>query len=317
MVTMLVTMGGGGGGGGGCGVGMVGAASPRLPPAGNLLEEMQKAGATTAVSLLRSAGLENTVRTEFFSLFVPTDKAFQALPQEWQIHLNVNASARARILQYHAVPAIFRTQDAFNDLLLNTSLGQDVRVNVYRLGAGTPAVVTAEGGRIIRGDIQATNGYLHLVNRVLLPPVDDLYQLLVTSPELSSFKSVVDSAGMQKELAARKGTLLAPSNAAFTALVTSLGSFDYSNLMNNNELLKELVMYHLLSRVLFSAGAFNDTYPTTDMGHQLVIATGTDGTMNVQKARVTQSDVAATNGVMHVLDSVLVPPNLTPVPVGK
>ena len=61
-------------------------------------------------------------------------------------------------------------------------------------------MVTAEGRRVVQADIEASNGYLHLVDRVLLPPIGNLYHLLEMSDDLAVFKSLIDAAGLQSEL---------------------------------------------------------------------------------------------------------------------
>ena len=73
-------------------------------------------------------------------MFVPTNEAFAALPTELLDLVQGNVTVRANILQYHALPAIFRLQDAFNDLQLKASNGQDIRINVYREGDSVSAV---------------------------------------------------------------------------------------------------------------------------------------------------------------------------------
>ena len=70
--------------------------------------------------------------TGYYTVFVPTNEAFEALPSELQSLLQGNLTVRTRILEYHALPGIFRLQDAFNDLQLKASNGLDIRINVYR-----------------------------------------------------------------------------------------------------------------------------------------------------------------------------------------
>ena len=78
--------------------------------------------------------------TGYYTVFVPTNEAFAALPTELLDLVQGNMTVRTNILQYHALPAIFRLQDAFNDLQLKASNGQDIRINVYREGDSVSAV---------------------------------------------------------------------------------------------------------------------------------------------------------------------------------
>nr|KAG5711651.1 hypothetical protein BaRGS_016833 [Batillaria attramentaria] len=207
------------------------------------MEEIAKAGATTAFELLHKTGLDRVIAAGYFTLFIPTNKAFEQLPAEVQDVVNSNMTALTRILQYHATSHIFRSADAFNDLKLVSEMGQEIWINLYRQTNTSPLVVTAEGSEIIRADVMASNGYLHIVDRVMLPPVGNLYDLIQMSGELSTLKSLVDAAGLKNELI--------------------------------------------------------------------------NGVTYINHAKVLLGDVPATNGVMHVLDKVLVPPRYATSIVGK
>jgi uncharacterized surface protein with fasciclin (FAS1) repeats len=129
-----------------------------------------------------------------FTLFAPIDTAFDRLSENQQASLFADAGASARMLMYHIVPGYYTTGDLLDRLFLKTLEGQRLRVwsvvSVVELGAEaggasddvrnylaadtlTPVVrasITINDGQVLRSDVSADNGIVHLVDKVLIPP---------------------------------------------------------------------------------------------------------------------------------------------------
>jgi uncharacterized surface protein with fasciclin (FAS1) repeats len=129
-----------------------------------------------------------------FTLFAPIDAAFDRLSDDQQASLFADPGASASMLMYHIVPGYYTTDDLLDRLFLKTLEGQRLRVwsvvSVVELGAEaggassdvrnylaadtvTPVVrasITINGGQVLRADVSADNGIVHLVDKVLLPP---------------------------------------------------------------------------------------------------------------------------------------------------
>jgi uncharacterized surface protein with fasciclin (FAS1) repeats len=123
------------------------------------------------------------------------------------------------------------------------------------------------------------------------------------TPQLSTFNQMIIDAGLADSLrAAGPYTVFAPSDEAFKALPEKT----LADLKQNKEQLKAMVNYHVLPAKMLAAD-FSNTNAKTVQGANLALARA--GTfVTVEDAVVTQADVAATNGVVHVIDRVLVPP---------
>jgi len=275
-----------------------------LVAAGSLNDELAKMDDTKIIrQLLNETGLDKTIDAGYFTLFAPTDTAIAALPENVAKMLS-NATILTAVLEFHATTGIFRSMDASNNMLLKSALpGYDIRVNVYN--AATGLFATLNGARIVRGDVACSNGYLHVIDRVMFPPRGSFYDLVSASPDHTVLKQIIDQESLKPALDAVTGTLFAPTDAAFATIFAALKARGMD--VGNSQARREFVMYHLAESVVYSAGAAAGSYASMDKGLPLVVSYGANGTAFVNQARVIMADLAATQGVVHVLDSVLVP----------
>ena len=138
------------------------------------------------------------------------------------------------------------------------------------------------------------------------PTPGDLAQTLAGNPELSTFSSLVAKTGLNETLkAGGPYTVFAPSNQAFKALPAKA----MDELAQNPEKLKALLAYHVVAAKLVAAEVKNSQVKSLQ-GAPLAVSKAGDF-VTVETAAVTQADILATNGVVHVVDTVL------PAPAGK
>ncbi|KAK3778767.1 hypothetical protein RRG08_013037 [Elysia crispata] len=271
-----------------------------------LMEEIANAGSTTLVELLKSTGLDKAVDSGYLTVFAPTNDAFTNLPDNLTQTITGNATILNAVLSFHATSAIFRAQDAVPNMLIETLLKESkIRVNVYDDNAGG-SIVAVNGARVIKADIPASNGLLHVIDRVIFPPAGSFYDLVAMSDVHKELKRIIDSVNYKSVLEGHVGTFFAPTDDAFKsfgAMLTARG-VDFNG---NDVATKEFIDYHMLDSVVYSIGAKTGMYNTWDHGESLGVMMNANGTAKINQANVILGDIPATNGVMHVIDSVLIP----------
>jgi uncharacterized surface protein with fasciclin (FAS1) repeats len=119
---------------------------------------------TTLVAAVEAAGLVDTLKGEGpFTVFAPTDEAFAALPEGTVEALLADIPALTAILTYHVVPGKVMSTDLSDGMMAATVNGAEVTI-------GTMNGVTVNGANVVTADIEASNGVIHVIDAVILPP---------------------------------------------------------------------------------------------------------------------------------------------------
>jgi len=269
------------------------------PGPGTLIDVARSAGTFgTLLAAAEAAGLTATLASGGpYTVFAPEDGAFAGYPQEIIQGLLANRELLTRVLSYHVVPGIFRA----SDLVGRTSLPT---VN------GTPLEISAQGtalrinsATVTRADLVASNGVVHGINVLLLPePILDLVQSAGGFPVLRTFVSLVQTAALTTTL---KGpgpfTVLAPRDEAFAALPPGV----LSALQQDPAALAAVLRLHVIPGIIPFAAMQSRTSVTTVTGAVLPVTVGPDGTTRVGGVRIVNTDLKATNGILHMLDGVI------------
>ncbi|VDI39396.1 transforming growth factor-beta-induced protein [Mytilus galloprovincialis] len=268
---------------------------------GNLVEVLQADGESKLIKYVTAAGLAPAILAGTYTIFAPTDSAFDAVGTEAE--LLKDTTALANILKYHVVTGAIPSSAVKNELQLETLAGTKIRFNTYSHNHA----VTVEGSKISKFDLSASNGVVHVIEKVMMPPTGDIVDLVVGNSDLSTLLAQVQSAGLATALKGDGLTVFAPTNAAFA----KLGSSILAKLTSNKALLKEILEYHVVPHTEYSAGLYNREHlATIDKHHdQIRLSTRVTGPrgVSVNNAKVIQADISATNGVVHVIDHVLIP----------
>lgn len=120
---------------------------------------------TTLVAAVEAAGLVDTLKGEGpFTVFAPTDEAFAALPAGTVEGLLADPEALAAILTYHVVAGKVMSTDLSDGMTATTVNGADITI-------GTMDGVTVNGANVVTADIEASNGVIHVIDAVILPPM--------------------------------------------------------------------------------------------------------------------------------------------------
>uniref|UniRef100_A0A6Q2Y7S2 Periostin, osteoblast specific factor a n=1 Tax=Esox lucius TaxID=8010 RepID=A0A6Q2Y7S2_ESOLU len=236
-----------------------------------------------------------------FTMFAPSDEAWELLNPEVRSGLVSNVNIELyNALHYHMVKRRLLTKDLKNDMTV-TSMYNNLGLYINHYSNG---IVTVNCARIIYGNQVATNGVVHVIDRVITAVGNTIQDVLEVEDELTSFSAVALASGMMDKLG-QPGhfTLFAPTNEAMDAL----GSRFLERIMGDKAIIAALVNYHLLNSVQCSEAIMAGTVYETAEGSTVEI--GCDGdslTVNGFKM-VLRKDIVTTNGVIHLIDKVLIP----------
>jgi uncharacterized surface protein with fasciclin (FAS1) repeats len=259
-----------------------------------------------------AAGLESTLNGAGpFTVFAPTDAAFTALLGELGLtkaQLLADKPLLTAVLTDHVLPANVPKAAAPVGKAITTVQGGIFKIEP--VGAG----LTIQDGRnrvanITATDIAASNGVVHVIDKVLLPADRNIVETAQALPDFSILVEAVVAANLQGTLSGTGPfTVFAPTNAAFEALLTELG-VTKAELLADTTLLSSVLKYHVVSgRVLKADVPVGADIATLETGKTFKVDAG----LNIADARgrvskITATDVFASNGVIHVIDKVILP----------
>jgi transforming growth factor-beta-induced protein len=270
------------------------------PGPGAIPEVAQAAGSFgTLLTAVEAAGLAGTLATDGpFTVFAPTDAAFAALPAGALDALLGDIELLTRVLTYHVVAGDLNASAVLSRTELTTLNGGMLGVRTE----GGSAYVNES--RIVQTDVLASNGVIHVIDAVLLPePVLDIPGTAAAAGMFSTLLAAVEAAGLLETLrSAGPFTVLAPTDEAFAALPEGT----VAALLEDPETLAEILLYHVIPGDVRAAQVVTLTEATMANGATVSIAVGNGG-VRVNDANVVATDIEATNGVIHVIDAVLIP----------
>jgi uncharacterized surface protein with fasciclin (FAS1) repeats len=163
---------------------------------------------------------------------------------------------------------------------------------------------------IVATDIVCTNGVIHVIDRVLLPEQGRIPAVAEQAGQFSTLLAAVSAAGLADVLdAAGPFTVFAPTDDAFRALPN--GTVETLLKPENKHQLVDILKYHVVSGRVYSDQAAQASQAKTLQGGFVETSVSADG-LRVNEALVLQADVETANGVIHVIDSVLLPQPMNP-----
>lgn len=238
-----------------------------------------------------------------FTVFAPDQNAFDTFLDENNFNSinDVPKDLLTKVLLYHVVDQRVFSDDLYNGYV-STLNGAAVNVN---LNSG----VMIDESNVIAANIQATNGVVHVIDKVLFPPIMDIVGVASSfTPEFS----ILIEAAVKAELAdtltnGGPYTVFAPINDAFIELLAGLdgyNSLDDFDTPEDIELLRGILLYHVVEGRVYSSDLTNGLVPTLN-GSKVNI--NLDSGVFVNDAEVVIPNVQATNGVIHVINKVLLP----------
>ncbi|KAJ8338930.1 hypothetical protein SKAU_G00357160 [Synaphobranchus kaupii] len=236
-----------------------------------------------------------------YTMFAPSDDAWDLLNPEVRGGLVSNVNIELyNALRYHMVNHRLLTKDLKNGMTV-TSMYLDLGLYINHYSNG---VVTVNCARIIHGNQVATNGVVHVIDRVITAVGNTIKDVVEVDDDLTSLSAVALASGLLDKLGEPGHmTLFAPTNEAFQKVDRAV----LERLMSDKGVLQALLKYHLLNSVQCSEAIMAGSIYETEEGSNIEI--GCDGdslTVNGIKM-VLKKDIVTSNGVIHLIDQVLMP----------
>ncbi|NP_001191507.1 fasciclin-like protein precursor [Aplysia californica] len=295
---------------------------PRRVQLYNLVETAQKLGLTDFVRAVRLLRLTGELQEGNFTVFAPVNGAFGfnsdlmtsgngIVLRDMPNVISVSEDAAEKAVEDlqdailgHMVAGSVSSSQLEDEQVVETGHpeGSTIRINYF---SQPEQVMMANCVPVVARDQMATNGVIHTIARAMKPVTQTLLDLVRTREDLSTLKTVLAAAEYVSTLNEEGSyTLLAPTNAAFDRMDARLRE---RLLRGDKKCLQKVLHTHLLPNVICS-GVIKGEGRTPNLLHKYVNVTLTpEGKIFADGAQIVQTDIMATNGVMHVIDDVIVP----------
>jgi uncharacterized surface protein with fasciclin (FAS1) repeats len=257
----------------------------------------------TLVAAVQAAELVDTLNGKGpFTVFAPTDEAFAKLPKgTLEMLLKPENKAKlAAILTYHVVPGSVKAADVVK--LKNAATVQGQRVDI-KVDAGK---VMVDGANVVATDVACSNGVIHVIDTVILPVDGTIVDVAAKNGSFNTLVAAVKAAGLVETLSGKGPfTVLAPTDAAFAKLPA--GTLEMLLKPENKKQLVDILTYHVVPGVAaYSDQVVKMSQVPTVLGTPITV-TVTEGKVRLNDSNVVATDVEASNGVIHVVDTVILP----------
>eukprot|EP00058_Branchiostoma_floridae_P005870 XP_002591358.1 hypothetical protein BRAFLDRAFT_121476 [Branchiostoma floridae] len=242
----------------------------------DLLTLSSELGLKAFYLLVHRAGLDAMLRGKgYWTVFAPTSSAFDRLPQNIKASLQ-DPEVLNRILLYHIVPKVLKSDSLQNNKVITTANNRTVRANVYQnQEAGQDKVTAINGSPVYKEDQLAENGVLHVVDKVLFPLTTGtaLQYLTQHMAMYSQTLKLLEAAGVENTLNDTTAhTFMVPTNAA----LEKLDPAQLRHLMNDSGTASQIMKRHILQDVIFYVGFYDNEKVKTlgDNSEELTVLVG-------------------------------------------
>jgi uncharacterized surface protein with fasciclin (FAS1) repeats len=245
-----------------------------------------------------------------FTVFAPTNDAFAALLAELGVtkdQLLANKPLLTQVLTYHVLSgAVTKAQVPAGKAITTVQGG------IFKIDAVGSDLVITDGrnrtSKITATDIEAKNGVIHVIDKVILPADKNIVETALGLPDFSILVEAVVAADLQGALSGNGPfTVFAPTNAAFAALLAELG-VTKDQLLANKPLLTQVLTYHVVGARVLKADVPVGAPVTTLQGQTFTVTPALAiQDQRGRSANIVATDVLTSNGVIHVIDKVILP----------
>lgn len=283
------------------GNGVIHTISSVLTPPDSIGTGIAKAqGFSVLTSVLQQTGLDAVLDGDGpFTLFAPTDAAFAKIPTADLQALLADPVALANVLQYHVIGG-----KVFSDTVAAGGEATMLQGDLITLTSIFGKKLYVNGSFIQGADFEAKNGVVHVIDEVLLPGQPDVIEYLNFFDEYSTLRTALDAASLTSTLeGSGPFTLFAPTDRAFAKL--PMGTVP--QLLNDIPTLSGILTYHVVAGEFLAVDVAGLTSAPTLQGADVNFS-GTGSTFLVNSSLIQVFDVQVSNGVIHVIDEVLMPP---------
>ncbi|MBU2891872.1 fasciclin domain-containing protein [Colwellia sp. D2M02] len=287
-------------------------------PTSNIVETAVAAGNfTTLVTALQAANLDTVLAdtSKKFTVFAPTDAAFAMIDEKTLAAIIADQEVLTNILLQHVIADAevdSVTAYSLNGTMVETASGANITIDIN----SETDMLTFGGVNIVTKDIYTTNGIIHVIDAVIVADVElptvpmSLVDVAVENGNFTTLVTALQATGLDTVLADLDTdyTVFAPSDAAFAKLPEGT----VAALLNDTDTLSNILLYHVVPGKVMSdaavAIASSDNNQVVTANSAQVALSFTDGMLFVNGAKVSAADVMADNGIIHVVDNVILPP---------
>ena len=282
------------------------APAAKTAPDKNIVETAIAAGQfKTLASLLQATGLADTLATGGpFTVFAPTDEAFAKVPQATLDALAKDPAMLKSVLLYHVTQGSVPSSEVVKLTSAQTLNGAKVSIRVQN------GSVYIDNAKVITPDVMASNGVIHVIDTVIIPkaasdePKQNIVQTAVAAGQFKTLVSLVKKAGLAGALSGPGPlTVFAPTDAAFAKVPKAT----LAGLAKDKAKLKAVLLYHVAKGKLTADKVVKVKSIKTLQGSKVTVAVKGSNVF-INKSKVITHDAMASNGVIHVVNAVLIPP---------
>merc|ERR1712209_365469 len=275
----------------------------------SLPEVLTREGATTLVDFVVKAGLAETLSGDGpFTVFAPTNEAFERLPKSTVEALTANPDLLKKVLLYHVIPAEVKSSAVTDmDTLVDSAEGSKLRVNVYMKKFYYDGFITVNGKRVSRTDVMASNGVVHFIIDVIAN--EDCTEVLTKDGRFGTLLTAVTKANLVETLQGEGPfTIFAPTDSTFQKIPADT----LDAVLADDKLLSSTLLRHVVPAAKFAKGVvweFLDTAGGETIathvfkGGYTKVVSEVDGKRT--KAKIIDTDLICSNGVVHAIDTVI------------
>lgn len=268
--------------------------------AGSDLATVAKAAdLTTLLSLVEVSGLQLPADGRV-TIFAPTNEAFAAIPAD-KVKFLTSAEGRATlraILKHHIVPTALDSGSLLQRRGVVALSGQNLAIDGEKL--------TIAGASLLKTDVQFDKGLVYVIDRVMIPETRSVAEIVSQDPRLATLFKAVSAAGLASQLGSENDgpwTVLAPSNEAFAAL----GEETIKSLLANPAELANVLSAHVIPSRIRRSDMIAQRSARTLLGRDAVTFSLVNGQVTISNAGIIAGDIEASNGIIQIIDRVLVP----------
>ncbi len=270
----------------------------------NIVEVAQEAGQfDILIAAAQRTGLDGFLSSENnITVFAPTDQAFENLLSELNLSSldDIDNATLTNILKYHVIGSKAMSADLSSGYYPTLSTFSDNSLSMFINTEG--GVYINKSAMVTSADVPANNGVIHVVDKVIMPP--SVVNIALDNDNFSILVEAVVKAGLVDALSASGPfTVFAPTNAAFETLFDELGVSGITDL--SADALLPILTYHVVSGNVLSTDLSSGEVGTLNTNKKLMIDLSS-GVM-INESSVIAADIQGTNGVVHVINKVLIP----------
>jgi len=275
----------------------------------NLLELAQSEQLNTFLELVKIGGVEEAF-SKFgeYTLFIPSEAAFHSLPSEVLEDMRSSQEKAQAAVLYHATQGRILTNKVKDDgLFMSLDEENPLRLSVYR------KAVAIESAIVEKADLEGQNGVLHIINRVVFPANVSAGDLLRREGQYKMFLQAMETAmttgsdSIDLTSSGSSFTFFVPNDEAFKAL----GNETIEQMFSSRAIISKVVGSHVVPG-LFNSDAFKAdlVYKLPSLFNPLAVQRTKDNSLTVNDSKVLRTDLMNSNGVIHLIDKVLMPPSI-------